>query len=139
MQVDGEVIGRRPRVLVADDHLLIRERVSHLLEPAFDVISVVDNGKELLIEAERLQPEVIVLDVSMPGVNGIDAARRLRLAGSIAKIVFLTVHEQVQFVRRCMAEGAMGYVMKSRLESDLIHAIEEALLNRHYISPPLFR
>ena len=126
-------------MLIADDHLLMRERVVHLLEPAFDVVGVVDNGTDLLTEAQRLRPEVIVLDITMPGMTGIAAAHELRSSGSPAKLVFLTVHEQVQFVRRCMSEGAMGYVVKSRLESDLVHAVEEALVNRHFISPPLFR
>jgi len=139
MQVASEVTGKRARILVADDHLLIRERVTHLLEPTFDIIGVVDNGKDLLSEANRLNPEIIVLDISMPELNGIDAARQLRSSGSQAKLVFLTVHEQVQFVRRCMAEGALGYVVKPRLESDLMQAVEEALLNRRYISPPLLR
>lgn len=139
MHVDNDVTDKRPRVLVADDHLLIRERVVRLLEASFEIVAVVTNGNDVLQEAERLRPEVVVLDITMPGLSGIDVARRLKSSSSAAKIVFLTVHEQVQFVRRCIAEGAMGYVVKSRVESDLIHAIEEALLNRHYISPPLFR
>jgi len=126
-----------PRILVADDHLLIRKRVMDLLESSFDVVGLVSNGKDLLIEAERLAPDLIVLDITMPELTGIEAARQLRNKGSSAKLVFLTIHEQVQFVRRCMAEGAMGYVIKSRLESDLVHAIQEALLNRHFLSPPL--
>lgn len=139
MQLGGEVVSNRPRVLLADDHALIRERVAQLLAPKFDIVGTVENGRDMVSAAQRLSPEVVILDVTMPGLSGIDAARQLRRSGSAAKIVFLTVHEQVQFVRRCMAEGAMAYVTKSRLESDLIHAIEEALLNRHYISPPLFR
>jgi DNA-binding NarL/FixJ family response regulator len=128
---------RRPRILVADDHLLIRERVTDLLEGLFEVVGTVTNGKDLLTEAESFVPDIIVLDITMPGLSGIGAAHRLRLNSSPAKLVFLTIHDQPQFVRRCMAEGAMGYVIKSRLESDLVHAIEEALLNRRFVSPPL--
>lgn len=126
---------RRPRVVVADDHALIRERVTELLGASFEVVAVVENGKDLLREAERSCPDLIVLDITMPGMNGIDAAHRLRISGSPAKLVFLTIHDQQRFVRRCMAEGARGYVIKSRLESDLVHALEEALLNRHFVSP----
>jgi DNA-binding NarL/FixJ family response regulator len=127
----------RPRILVADDHLLIRERVTDLLEPSFQVVGTVTNGKDLLTEADSVDPDVIVLDITMPGLSGIGAAHRLRLNGSQAKLVFLTIHDQPQFVRRCMAEGAMGYVIKSRLESDLMHAIEEVLSDRRFVSPPL--
>jgi DNA-binding NarL/FixJ family response regulator len=127
----------RPRILVADDHLLVRERVTDLLETSFEVVGTVTNGKDPLTEADNFVPDVIVLDVTMPGLSGIGAAHRLRLNGSMAKLVFLTIHDQPQFVRRCMAEGAMGYVIKSRLESDLVHPIEEALFNRRFVSPPL--
>jgi DNA-binding NarL/FixJ family response regulator len=128
---------RRPRILVADDHSLIRERVMDLLQTSFEVVGMVTNGKDLLTEADNFGPDVIVLDITMRGLSGIGAAHRLRLNGSLAKLVFLTIHDQPQFVRRCLAEGAMGYVIKSRLESDLVHAIEEALFNRRFVSPPL--
>jgi DNA-binding NarL/FixJ family response regulator len=133
----NEIKPRRPRILVADDHLLIRERVTDLLENFFDVVATVTNGKDLLTEADNFAPDVIVLDITMPGLSGIGVAHRLRLNGSPAKLVFLTIHDQPQFVRRCMAEGAIGYVIKSRLESDLVRAIEEALSNRRFVSPPL--
>ena len=127
----------RPRILVADDHLLVRERVTDLLETSFEVVGLVTNGIDLLTEAENSFPDVIVLDITMPELSGIGAAHRLKLKGSPAKLVFLTIHDQPKFVRRCMAEGAMGYVIKSRLERDLLFAIEEALLGRRFISPPL--
>lgn len=128
---------RRPRVLVADDHSLLRQRVTDLLEASFEVVGTVTNGKDLVTEADNVVPDVIVLDITMPGLSGIGAAHRLKLNGSRAKLVFLTIHDQPQFVRRCMAEGAMGYVIKSRLESDLLHAVEEALVDRRFVSPPL--
>jgi DNA-binding NarL/FixJ family response regulator len=80
-----------------------------------------------------------VLDISMPGLTGIEAARQLREAGSSAKVVFLTVHERVEFVNACLAEGALGYVVKSRLAVDLIPAIREALSGHRFISPPVSR
>lgn len=127
---------RRPRLLIADDHPMIRERVVDLLGSRFEVVDVVDNGIDLVEAAERLSPDIIVLDITMPGQTGIEAARQLRKKNCSAKLVFLTVHEQVQFVRRCMAEGALGYVVKSRLETDLIAAVLEARCGRRYISPP---
>jgi DNA-binding NarL/FixJ family response regulator len=129
----------QPRILLADDHSPIIERVKSLLQSGFDVVGSVDNGRDLVSEAARLKPDVIVLDISMPGLTGIEAARELREAGSTAKLVFLTVHERVEFVRACLAEGALGYVVKSRLPVDLLPAIHEALAGRRFISPPVSR
>lgn len=126
---------RRPRLLIADDHPMVCERVVDLLGSRFEVVDVVNNGIDLVEAAERLSPDIIVLDITMPGQTGIEAARQLRKKNCSARLVFLTVHEQAQFVRRCMAEGAMGYVVKSRLETDLIPAILEARCGRRYISP----
>ena len=98
----------RPRILLADDHSSVTERVSELLQPSFEVVGAVTNGKELLLESARLQPDVIVLDISMPELSGIEAAHELRSLGSTAKIVFLTVQTRVEFVRACLAEGALG-------------------------------
>jgi len=91
------------------------------------------------LEAARLQPDLIVLDISMPGLTGIEAAQELREAKSTAKLIFLTVHERVEFVRACLAEGALGYVVKSRLAVDLLPAIREVLAGRRFISPPVSR
>jgi len=90
-------------------------------------------------QAKRLHPDLIVLDISMPGFTGIEAAHELRASGSMAKMVFLTIHERVEFVHACLAEGALGYVIKSRLNVDLIPAIQEALCGRRFISPPVSR
>jgi|SRR5579862_1353439 DNA-binding NarL/FixJ family response regulator len=129
----------QPRVLLADDHGPIIERVRSLLQSGFNVIGSVSNGKDLVSEAARLQPDLIVLDISMPGLTGIEAAQELREAKSTAKLIFLTVHERVEFVRACLAEGALGYVVKSRLAVDLLPAIREALAGRRFISPPISR
>ena len=100
----------RPRVLLADDHSSVTDRVSALLQPNFEVVGTVTNGKDLVFESARLHPDVIVLDISMPELSGIEAAQELRSLGSTAKIVFLTVQTRVEFVRACLAEGALGYV-----------------------------
>lgn len=135
----GKKRSSQTRILLADDHAPIIERVKLLLEPGFDVVGSVNNGADLVLEAARLQPDLIVLDISMPGMTGIQAAQELREAGSKAKLVFLTIHERVEFVRACLAEGALGYVVKSRLAVDLLPAIHEALAGRRFISPPLSR
>jgi DNA-binding NarL/FixJ family response regulator len=135
----GENRSKQPRVLLADDHGPIIERVRSILQSGFDVVGSVNNGRDLVSEAARLRPDVIVLDISMPGMTGIEAAQELREAKSTAKLIFLTVHERVEFVRACLAEGALGYVVKSRLAVDLVPAIREALAGRRFISPPVSR
>jgi len=133
------IISNQARVLLADDHPPIIERVTELLQSSFEIIGAVGNGADLVAEAQRVQPDLIVLDISMPGLTGIEAARQLREAGSTAKLVFLTVHERVEFVHACLAEGALGYVVKSRMTVDLIPAIREALRGHRFISPPISR
>jgi len=129
----------RPRIIVADDHDVMLDTVSALLRPDFDVVSNVNNGRDLIREAHRLQPDVIVLDITMPVLNGIEAAHKMREAGLTARLVFLTVHEQSSFVNACFDEGALGYVTKSRLRTDLIPAIRDAISGHHFISPSLPR
>jgi DNA-binding NarL/FixJ family response regulator len=106
-----------------------------LLKPQFEVVGSVSDGRALVREAHRLQPDVIVLDIAMPILTGIEAARELHVAGSKAKLVFLTVHQSTAFVRECFVEGGLGYVTKSRMVTDLIPAINEALSNRRFVSP----
>ncbi len=125
----------RPRILLADDHLMMREKVTRMLESEFDIIGTVTNGQALLDEAAVLDPDIVVLDITMPVLTGIDAARRLRETGSHAKIVFLTVHEDPDFIREALATGALGYVVKPRLASDLLVAMREALEGRSFVSP----
>lgn len=129
----------RPRVLVADDHSIVLERVLSLLGCKFEVVGTANNGRDLVAEAERLQPDVIVMDITMPILNGIEAAHELGEIGSTAKLVFLTVHGQPAFVDACFTEGALGYVTKSRLATDLIPAINDALSGRRFISPSVLR
>ena len=95
----------RPRVLLADDHGPMIERVKALLEADFEIVGNVDSGTDLVSEARRLQPDIILLDISMPGLTGIEAAHELRKTGTKARFVFLTVHERVEFVHACLAEG----------------------------------
>ena len=127
----------RPTILVADDHSLVLQRVLSHLKPCFEVVGTANNGKDLIAQAQRLHPDVIVLDITMPLLNGIEAAHELHEVGSTAKLVFLTVHEQPSFLQACFAEGAQGYVTKNRLTRDLIPAIHAALSGRLFISPSL--
>jgi DNA-binding NarL/FixJ family response regulator len=127
-----------PRLLLADDHDAMLQRALSLLRN-FQVIGTANNGKDLVSEALRLQPDVIVLDITMPIMTGIEAAHELREAGSTAKLVFLTVHDQPAFLHACFTEGALGYVTKSHLGTDLIPAINEALSGHHFISPSISR
>jgi DNA-binding NarL/FixJ family response regulator len=124
----------RPRILIADDHQLVLERVAALLRSRFDVIGMAHDGRELIVEAMRLNPDVIVVDISMPELDGIQAAHQLREKGSTAKLVFLTIHGEDEFVQTCFAEGALGYVLKARMRSDLIPAIDAALSNQSFVS-----
>src|SRR5512142_3368678 len=100
----------RPRVLIAEDHQLVIERVIALLQDSVEIVGTARNGREMVSEATRLIPDVIVADISMPEMNGIEAARQLRLRGCEAKLVFLTVHMDQEFVRACLAVGALGDV-----------------------------
>jgi DNA-binding NarL/FixJ family response regulator len=126
-------------VLLADDHRPILDHVMSLLRFQFEVVGMVNDGRALVDEAQRLRPDVIVLDIIMPILTGIEAARELRGAGSESKLVFLTVHQDSRFVRECLAEGALGYVTKSRMITDLIPAIKEALSNHRFVSPSVPR
>jgi DNA-binding NarL/FixJ family response regulator len=125
----------RPRVLLADDHSAFLQGTTALLKPQFEIVGTVADGAALVSEALRLHPDVIVADIAMPGLNGIAAARRLRLFDSSARIVFLTIHSEEQFVEACRAEGALGYVVKAHMKSHLIPAIQAALTGAAYISP----
>ena len=129
-----ETGGKRRRILLADDHPLLLERVTRFLQPTFEVVGVAHNGVEMVNEAMRLCPDIIVADISMPELDGIEAAHRLREMGATATIVFLTIHESSEFVQACMAEGALGYVAKSHMKTDLIPAINAALSGRCFVS-----
>lgn len=126
--------GNRLRILLADDHPLVLERVKTLLETKFDVVGVAHDGLEMIEKAVRLRPEIIVADISMPELDGIQAAHRLRKIGTAALIVFLTVHESPEFVEACQAAGALGFVLKTRMKADLIPAINAALAGRSFVS-----
>lgn len=112
-----------------------RRPVARLLEDKFDVIAAVANGERAIEAAVRLAPDLLVLDVSMPVLNGIEAPARLKESGSRAKVIFLTVHEDPCIAEAALSVGARGYVLKQRLATDLIAAIRQVLHGRIFISP----
>jgi DNA-binding NarL/FixJ family response regulator len=125
----------RVRVLLADDHEDFLAIESGLLEPEFDVVEKVHDGRASLEQTTRLKPDILVLDITMPLVNGIEAARQLRATGSGVKIVFLSAHGDTEYVREAVAAGALGYVVKARMASDLLPALRAALAGRVFVSP----
>jgi DNA-binding NarL/FixJ family response regulator len=127
----------RPRVLIADDREIFLDHVTSLLKQDFDLVGAVNNGRALVCEAQRLRPDLIILDVSMPVLNGIDAAREIHAAFPDMKLLFFTVHTDPDVIRACFAEGGLGYVAKSRLVTDLMPAINEILSGHSFISPSL--
>lgn len=128
---------RRPRVLLCDDHLLVAEALKSLLAPEFDLVGVVEDGRAMIEAAGTLRPDVIVADVSMPHLNGIDALVRLRQGGDHTPVVFLTMHRDVAFARRALEAGASGFVLKHSAPAELLTAIRAALEGQIYLTPQL--
>jgi DNA-binding NarL/FixJ family response regulator len=139
MNADFGMTMNRIRVLLADDHPAMLVQIESLLKDEFDVIGKVADGQALVDMGAELQPEVIIADITMPIVDGIEAARRLRAAGNPSKIVFLSVHEDADFVNAALDAGGDGYVVKSRLATDLIGAIRDAIAGSQFVSPTISR
>ncbi len=130
----SNILSEAVRVLLVDDNEAMLNRVAAVLTPQCDVVGAVSDGAAALRAVESLHPEVVVLDVSMPGMTGLEVASRLRESGSTAAVVFLTVHDDEEFVMAAKAAGGIGYVVKRRLGSDLLHAVEEARAGRAFVS-----
>jgi len=125
---------KRARILVAEDHKLMRNRVVRLLKSEFEVVGAIDSGQALLEAAARLKPDVCVLDISMPVVSGIEAAAQLKLGDSPTKVIFLTIHNDSDFVGAAFKSGAEGYVFKTRMAADLLIAVREVMAGRTFLS-----
>jgi len=125
----------RPRVLLADDHTMILAGLKSLLESDFDLVGTVEDGRALLDAAAQLKPDIIMMDISMPLLNGIEAARQLKKMIPQTKIVFLTMHGDVAYVREAFRVGASGYLIKRSAASELVTAINEVLKGRTYVTP----
>ena len=128
---------QRARVLLADDHLLVAEALKSLLEPEFELVGVVEDGRALLEAAATLRPDVIVADITMPHLNGIDALVQLRQRGDAVPVVFLTMHRDATFARRALDAGASGFVLKHSAPAELRLAIGAALEGQVYLTPQL--
>ena len=124
----------RARILLADDHKEMRDRVVSLLGREFEILDPVEDGRAFLEAATKLKPDVCLLDISMPVVNGIEAATKLKESEATAKIIFLTIHEDLDFLQAALKTGASGYVVKRQMASDLRTAVKEALAGRVFIS-----
>lgn len=124
-----------PRVLLADDHALLLDAFRKLLEPHCEIVGAVADGRALIAAAARLRPEVIVADISMPRLNGLDACALLRMKVPEARLIFLTVSEDSDIAEEAIRRGASGFILKKSAASELFEAIRQALAGRHYITP----
>ena len=127
----------RPRVLLADDHRMIAEALKSLLEQEFELVAVVEDGRQLVETARRLRPDVIVADITMPHLNGIDALTQLKRDNPDVRVVFLTMHKDAAYARRALDAGARGYVLKHSAQAELFLAVRAALDGETYITPTL--
>src|SRR5512137_698603 len=126
---------KKPRVLLADDHQIVLEGLKSLLGGEFEVVGSVEDGRALVDQATTLHPDVIVADISMPQLNGIEAARQIKKTDKNVKIVFLTMHPDATYAANAFEAGASGFVLKHSAPSELITAIQEAMKGRTYVTP----
>ena len=126
----------KTRIVLADDHRIVAEGIRGLLQDAgYEVVAVVEDGRALLAAVEAHRPDVVVVDVSMPMLNGIEAAEQLKRGGSTTKVIFLTMHPDVSYGARALAAGAVGFVLKHSAPSELLTAVREALAGGTYVTP----
>jgi DNA-binding NarL/FixJ family response regulator len=126
---------KKPRILLADDHKIMLEGLKSLLESEFEIVGSVEDGRTLVELAAKLHPDVIVADISMPQLNGIEAARQIKKTDKNIKIVFLTMHPDATYAANAFEAGASGYVLKHSAPSELITAIHETMKGRTYVTP----
>jgi DNA-binding NarL/FixJ family response regulator len=129
----------RSRILIADDHNLMAELCQRLLEPEFDVIGVVNDGRSLVHAACELKPDVVVLDIAMPILNGLDAGRQLKQMLPGLKLIYLTMNTDIALAAEAFRRGASGYLLKTCAAADLVRAVRDVLRSRTYLSPALSR
>jgi DNA-binding NarL/FixJ family response regulator len=127
----------RPRVLLADDHRMVAEGLKSLLSTEFELVGVVEDGRALIEAAKKLNPDVIVADITMPHLNGLEALRQLKKDNLRVKLVFLTMHQEVAYARRALEAGAAGFVLKHSAPAELLTAIRAALEGKTYLTPAL--
>jgi DNA-binding NarL/FixJ family response regulator len=130
-----ESVPKRPRIVLADDHRLLREAFAQLLGPACDVVGSVADGRALLAMAGELRPDIVVLDIAMPLLNGLDAARQLKRTMPEIKVIFLTMSEDPDVAAEAFRAGGSGYLLKNSAASELMQAIQEVLQGHSYVTP----
>ncbi len=126
---------RKTRILLADDHQIVLEGLKNLLEPEFEIVGTVEDGRALVSQAQKLHPDVIVVDISMPLLNGIEAVRQIKKIDERSKIIFLTMHPDVTYAASAFDAGASGYVLKNSASRELVTAIKEAVRGKTYVTP----
>ena len=128
---------KRIRILLADDHTLFCSLLRDLLEPEYEVVGSVSDGKELLKTALSVRPDVVLADIGMPSLNGLDAGRRLKQANPQVKLIYLTMNNNVEYAREALQAGASAFVLKNALSSELLKAIRDALRGVSYVAPEI--
>ena len=127
----------RVRVLLADDHKMVAEGLKSLLTPEFDLLGLVEDGRAMVEAAKALRPDVIVADITMPHLNGIEALQEIEKFDPDVRVIFLTMHRDLAYARRAIEAGAVGYVLKNSASEELVHAVRAAAQGRTYITPTL--
>lgn len=130
---------KRFRVLLADDHSLLLDGIRLMVEPEFELVAAVEDGKALVDAAKQLRPDLVLLDISMPVLNGIDAAYTLHREVPTAKLIIVSMHADADYVTEAFRAGASGYVLKRSAGSELLTAMREVLKGNHYVSPLVTR
>ena len=126
---------KKIRILLADDHKIVLEGIRNILEPEFDLVGMVENGRALVKACEEMSPDVVIVDISMPQLNGIEATKQIKRIDDSIQIIFLTMHMDVTYAARAFEAGASGYVLKHSAADELITAIHEVIKGRTYVTP----
>lgn len=127
----------RLRVVLADDHIIVAEGLRRLLEPEFELVGVVEDGRALLGAVRELKPDVVISDITMPELNGVEALEELKRVNPDVRVVFLTMHHNAAYARKALEAGALGYVLKHSAPEELILAVRAAAAGRTFITPDI--
>ena len=127
----------KPRVLLADDHVLFLDGLRRILEPDYEIVGQATDGAELIELANKLRPDVMLVDIMMPRLNGLEAIRRLQSADLRAKVIFVTMHTEIEFAVEAIRLGASGYLLKHATADELCHAVHEVLEGKTYVAPEM--